>query len=373
MKFTVSSTAMANKLATMAKVMNNKPALPILSTFLLEVKEDAPLEVTASDLECVWHGSLDITGQEGAGKVCITASTLLDAVRNLPEQPITFTIDDKDKSVTIHYLNGHYGMAGFGSDEYPMMQNESDIRFDMDAATLCNSIDQSLYAVSYDALRPVMTGINYTISDGKLECAASDGHKLVRNTYPLAGNADDCRFVLSAKAAKIVKLLLHKKEGSVEVVYNGRNIVFKTDTDSFSTRLIEGTYPNYNAIVPTNSNKEATIDRQALLSAIRRVGVFAERTSRQLVLSFSGMALLLTGHDFDNATSAEETVFCTYQGDEVRIAFHAENLKMILENMDTAEVRFRMSEACRAAIIEPVSSDVQSEHLALLMPMMLPE
>lgn len=363
---------MANKLAAMAKVMNNKPALPILSTFLLEVKEDAPLEVTASDLECVWHSSLDITGQEGTGKVCITASTLLDAVRNLPEQPITFTVDDKDKNVTIHYLNGHYDMAGFGSNEYPMMQNESDIRFDMDAATLCNSIDQSLYAVSYDALRPVMTGINYTISDGKLECAASDGHKLVRNTYPLAGNAGDCRFILSAKAAKIVKLL-QKKEGNVEVEYNERNIVFKTATDSFSTRLIEGAYPNYNAIIPTNSDKEATIERQTLLSAIRRVGIFAERASRQLVLSFSGMALLLTGHDFDNATSAEETVFCAYQGDEIRIAFHAENLKMILENMGTAEVRFRMSEACRAAIIEPVSGDGQSEHLALLMPMMLPE
>lgn len=153
---------MANKLAAMAKVMNNKPALPILSTFMLEVKEYTPLEVTASDLECVWHGSLDITGQEGTGKVCITASTLLEAVRNLPEQPITFTINDNDKSVTIHYLNGHYDMAGFGSDEYPMMQDESDIRFDMDAATLCNSIDQSLYAVSYDAQRPVMTGISYT-------------------------------------------------------------------------------------------------------------------------------------------------------------------------------------------------------------------
>lgn len=205
---------MANKLAAMAKVMNNKPALPILSTFLLEVKEDAPLEVTASDLECVWHGSLDITGQEGTGKVCITASTLLDAVRNLPEQPITFNIDDKDKSVTIHYLNGQYDMAGLGSDEYPMLQNESDIRFDMDAATLCNSIDQSLYAVSYDALRPVMTGISYTFADGKLECAASDGHKLVRNTYPLAGNAADCRFILSAKAAKIVKLLLQKRRAT---------------------------------------------------------------------------------------------------------------------------------------------------------------
>ena len=229
MKFTVSSTAMANKLAAMAKVMNNKPALPILSTFMLEVKEDTPLEVTASDLECVWHGSLDITGQEGTGKVCITASTLLEAVRNLPEQPITFTINDNDKSVTIHYLNGHYDMAGFGSDEYPI---------------LCNSIDQSLYAVSYDAQRPVMTGISYTFAGEKVECAASDGHKLVRNTYPLAGNADDCRFILSAKAAKIVKLLLQKKEGNVEVAYNERNIVFKTDTDSFSTRLIEGTYPN---------------------------------------------------------------------------------------------------------------------------------
>lgn len=188
--------------------------------------------------------------------------------------------------MTIHYLNGHYDMAGFGSDEYPMMQDESDIRFDMDAATLCNSIDQSLYAVSYDAQRPVMTGISYTFAGEKVECAASDGHKLVRNTYPLAGNAEDCRFILSAKAAKIVKLLLQKKEGNVEVAYNERNIVFKTDTDSFSTRLIEGVYPNYNAIVPTNSDKEATIDRQALLSAIRRVGIFAERTSRQLVLSF---------------------------------------------------------------------------------------
>ena len=364
---------MANKLAAMAKVMNNKPALPILSTFLLEVKEDAPLELTASDLECVWHGSLDITGQEGTGKVCITASTLLDAVRNLPEQPITFIVNDENKNVTIQYLNGHYDMTGLGRDEFPLIQNESDIRFDMDAAALLNSIDQSLYAVSYDVLRPVMTGISYTITDNKLECAASDGHKLVRNIYSLADHADDCRFILSAKAAKIVKLLLQKKEGNVEVEYNGRNIVFKTDTDSFSTRLIEGVYPNYNAIVPTNSDKEATIDRQTLLSAIRRVGIFAERTSRQLVLSFSGMALLLTGHDFDNATSAEETVFCAYQGDEIRIAFHAENLKMVLENMDSAEVRFRMSESCRAAIIEPVSSDELSEHLALLMPMMLPE
>ena len=373
MKFTVSSTAMANKLAAMAKVMNSKPVLPILSTFMLEVKEDAPLEVTASDFECVWHGSLPVTGQEGTGKVCITASTLLDAVKNLPEQQITFIIGEEDKSVLIQYTNGHFDMVGQAADEYPTAENPSDICFRMETATLCKAIDQSLFAVAYDPLRPIMTGINFTIGNGKVECAASDGHKLARNGYPLVEETEDCCFLLSAKAAKIVKTLIQKKEGFVEVGLDERNIAFKTDTDTFSSRLIEGRYPNYNAVIPPNSDKEATIDRQTLLSAIRRVSVFAERANRMVVMKFSGMSLLLTGHDFDNSTSAEETVFCAYQGGDIRIGFSAENLMLILENTDAAEVRFRMSEPCRAAIIEPASEDGQTEHLALLMPMMLPE
>lgn len=373
MKFTVSSTAMANKLAAMAKVMNGKSVLPILSSFLLEVKEDAPLEVTASDLECVWHGLLPVTGQEGTGKVCITANTLLDAVKNLPEQQITFIISDEGKNVTVEYANGHFEMAGQAADEYPVADNPSDIRFHMETSTLRNAIDQSLFAVGYDNIRPIMNGINFTIGNGRVECAASDGQKLARNSYPLSEAAEDCGFLLSAKAAKIVKTLIQKKEGFVEVGLDGRNISFKTDTDSFSSRLIEGKYPNYNAVIPSVSDKEATIDRQTLLSAIRRVSVFAEKANRMVVMTFSGMSLLLAGHDFDSSTSAEETVFCGYQGRDIRIGFSAENLMLILENTDASEVRFRMSEPCRAAIIEPTSEDGQVEHLALLMPMMLPE
>lgn len=373
MKFTVSSTAMTNKLAAMAKVMNNKSVLPILSSYLLEVKDDMPLEITASDLECVWHGSLPVTGQEGTGKVCITASTLLDAVKNLPEQEITFIIGDEDKSVTIQYANGRFEMAGQAADEYPAVETSSDIRFRMETSTLCKAIDQSLFAVGYDSLRPIMNGINFTISNGKVECAASDGHKLARNSYPLVEEAEDCSFLLSAKAAKIVKALIQRKEGFVEVELDGRNIVFKTDTDTFSSRLIEGRYPNYNAVIPPNNDKEATIDRQALLSAIRRVSAFAEKANRMVAMNFSGMSLLLAGHDFDNSTSAEETVFCGYQGGNICIGFSAENLMQVLENTDAAEVRFRMSEPCRAAIIEPTSEDGQTEHLSLLMPMMLPE
>lgn len=365
---------MANKLAAMAKVMNNRPALPILSSFLLEVKDDAPLEVTASDLECVWHGSLPVTGQEGTGKVCITASTLLDAVKNLPEQEITFVIDDTDKSVTIQYMNGHYDMAGLAADEYPLTEHTGDIRFRMEAATLGKAIDQSLYAVSYDILRPVMTGIYFSIGGGKVECAASDGHKLARNIYPLPGEeAEGCSFLLSAKAAKIVKALIPKKEGSVEIELNERNVAFKTDTDCFSTRQVEGRFPNYNAVIPANNDKETVIDRQTLLSAIRRVSVFAEKAGRMVVMKFSGLSLLLSGHDFDNSTSAEETVFCACEGGDISIGFNAENLRLVLENMDASEVRFRMSEPCRAAIIEPASDDGEEEHLALLMPMMLPE
>lgn len=372
MKFTVSSTTMTNKLAAMAKVMNGKAVLPILSTFLLELK-DGVVEVTASDLECVWHGSMPVSGQEGEGKVCIPANTLLDALKNLPEQPITFTIGNEDKNVGIEYLNGHYDMVWLPADEFPQTECQGDIRFRLEASVMGKAIGQSLYAVSIDTLRPVMTGICFTLADGKMECAASDGLKLVRNVYPLAENTENCRFLLPLKAAKIIKGLLQKQEGSVEVTLDGRNISFRTDTDCFSSRLIEGNYPNYNAIIPMESSKEATIDRQSLLSAIRRVGVFAERSGRQLVLEFSGLSLLLAGHDFDNARSAEETVFCAYQGDGIRIGFNAENLKQVLENMNTAEVRFRMSEPCRAAIVEPVSVDDEAEHLALIMPMMLPE
>lgn len=373
MKFTVSSTAMTSKLAAMAKVMNGKSVLPILSSFLLEVKEDAPLEVTASDLECTWHGSLPVTGQEGTGKVCITASTLLDAVKNLPGQEITFIIGDEDRNVTIQYANGHFDMAGLAADEYPCMGAPDGIRFRMEAATLYKAVEQSLFAVGYDNIRPIMNGIYFTIGNGKVECAASDGQKLTRNIYPLIEEAEDCSFLLSAKAAKIVKTLIQKKEGFVEVDLDGRSIAFKTDTDIFNARLIEGRYPNYNAVIPTNNDKEATIDRQTLLSAIRRVSVLAEKANRMVVMKFSGLSLLLTGHDFDNSTSAEETVFCAYQGNDINIGFSAENLILVLENMDAAEVRFRMSEPCRAAIIEPSTDDGQTERLALLMPMMLPE
>ena len=372
MKFTVSSTAMTSKLAAMAKVIDSKSTVPVLSTFLLELKEDV-LEMTASDLECVWHSSLPVTGQEGAGRICISAGILLDALKNLSEQPVTFLTGDEDKRVCIEYTNGRYDMSGFPADDYPSVVRQGEIRFSLDASVLGKAIDDSMYAVSYDTLRPVMTGINFTVADGKMECAASDGQKLVRNIYPLTEETEGCRFLLPAKAAKIVKTLTQKNTGRVEVSLDERNISFKTDTDNFSSRLVEGTYPNYNAIIPTNSDKEATIERQMLLSAIRRVGAFAEKSSRQLVLNFSGLSLQLTGHDFDNSTSAEENLFCAYQGNGIRISFGADILKLILENMDSDEVRFEMSEPCRAMIIEPASNEEQAEHLALVMPMMLPE
>lgn len=204
---------MTNKLAAMAKVMNGKAVLPILSTFLLELK-DGVVEVTASDLECMWHGSVPVTGQEGEGKVCILVSTLLDALKNLPEQPVTFIIDDEDKSVCIEYLNGHYDMVWFPADEYPQTECQGDIRFHLEASAISKAIEQSLYAVSIDTLHPVMTGICFTLADGKMECAASDGYKLVRNVYPLAKDVENCHFLLSSKAAKIIKGLLQKQEAA---------------------------------------------------------------------------------------------------------------------------------------------------------------
>ncbi len=363
---------MANKLAAMAKVMNNKATMPVLSSFLLEVTENG-LNVTASDLECAWHGSIPLAEHDGTGSVCISASTLLEAVKNLPDQPITITVNDTTNAIGIEYMNGRYDMMGTTADEYPAMDCQGDIQFQLEAASLRDAIDRSLLATATDLMHLVMTGINFTFADGKMECAASDGRILVRSVYPLADATEACHFLLPSKAAKIIRTLLQKHDGYIEVELGNQFITVKTETECFSTRLIEGRYPNYNTIIPTDNNKEVVINRQAMVAALRRVSVFAERANRQLVLKFSGMALTLTGHDFDYATSAEEMVSCSYQGDDITISFGAENLEKILANMSAEEVRIRMSESCRAAIIEPASEDEQSKHLALIMPMLLPE
>lgn len=372
MKFLVSSITLSNKLSAMARVMSAKTVQPILSSFLFEL-EGETLRITSSDGECTQCSTLSVATAEGNGKICLPAERLLDALRNLSEQPVGFTINETTLEVTIKYNNGKYDLVGFSADEYTILSPLSDIekQVQIEADMLNTAITQSLFAVANDELRPIMNGIYVTTKEGKFQCAASDGHKLARNTYKMDNPIEDINFVLPTKAAKLIKSLTNKTTTPVTISHNGREAFFIFENDKFRCRLLEGKYPNYNAIIPTENHNMATIERDSLLSAIKRVGLFTSVANGSIEMNFSDVSLDVSGQDIDYSTSAKETLFCAYSGENLRIGFKCEFLRQILENVTSKEITFSMGDCSKAAIIKPVGEDDKTENLSLLMPMML--
>lgn len=375
MRFTILAAEWNAKLVALAKVMNSKVALPIYSTFLLELK-DGVLRITASDMDCSRCSTLPVMDMDRAnehnGSLCVTASFLLDSLKNLGDQPVTFEADEENLSVVIRYNNGQFDMVGFPAKDYalPGTMGKS-VQVTIEASVLNDSIGKSLYAVGNDDLHPIFSGIYFTKKGDELQCATTNGSMLVRNTYKVENDGQEYSFLLHSRAAKIVRSMTSKSDEKVQVFITEREVAFQTETDYFRTRLIEGKYPNYNAIIPTDSDKTAILDKNELLAAVRRVSVFADKARCEVVMNFSGLSLVLSGKDIDYSTHAEEMVFCAYQGGNLRISFKAEFLKQTLENITTKEVQFQLSTQERAGVITLVTDDDQMATVALIMPILL--
>lgn len=372
MKFLVSSTTLSDKLSAMAKVMSTKAVMPILSSFLFEL-DGKDLRITASDGECTQCSKLELETAEGNGKICLPAERLLNALKNLSEQPIDFTINETTLEVIIKYNNGQYDLVGYSANEYTVPSPLSNIQkqVQMDASILNTAITQSLFAVGNDDLRPIINGIFITTPKGIFQCAASDGQKLVRNTYQLETPIEELSFVLPTKAAKLIKALTNKVTESVSINHNDREAIFMIGDNTFRCRLLEGKYPNYNAVIPRNNCNTATIERDSLLSTLKRVGLFSSIATGIIEMDFTNAKLDVSGKDIDFSTSAKETLICDYSGEDIRIGFRCEFLKLILENITSKEITFSMGDCSKAAIIMPVNGDDKTENLSLLMPMML--
>lgn len=372
MKFLVSSITLANKLSAMAKVMSTKAVQPILSYFLFEL-DGENLRITASDGECTQCSTLSVTAAEGNGKICLPAERLLEALKNLSEQPIGVTINESTFEVTIKYSNGKYDLIASSADEYTIPSPLSNIekQIQIEAGTLNTAITQSLFAVGYDDLRPIMCGIYMTTDAESFQCAASDSYKLVRNTYKQETPIEDINFVLPTKAAKLIKNLTSKVTAPVTIIHNGKEAIFIFENDIFRCRLLEGIYPKYNNIIPINNHNTAIIERDSLLSTIKRVGLFSSVANGIIELNFSENKLDVSGQDIDFSTSAKENLPCSYSGDNIKIGFKCEYLKQILENGTSKEIAFQMKDCSIAVIIKPVTEDDKIENLSLLIPMML--
>ena len=371
MKFIVSSTGLFSRLQAISRVINSKNSLPILDCFLLELT-DGTLSITASDSETTLSTFIEANEYDTDGRFAVNSKTILEALKEIPEQPLTFEVSES-MEIVVKYQNGKYSLMGQNADEYPQSANlgSNAVHVSLGVDVLTNGINRSLFATADDELRPVMNGIYFDITTEDITFVASDGHKLVRNkTYKARGN-EKAAFILPKKPATLLKNLLPKETGDVQIDFDDRNAMFTLENYSMTCRLIEGRYPNYNSVIPQNNPHRATIDRAAFVSALKRVSVFSSAASSLIKLRLDMNTIQISGQDIDFSTSAEETLMCQYEGNQMSIGFKSTFLIDILNNISSQEVVMELADPSRAGVIVPVEQNEEEDLLMLLMPMML--
>lgn len=372
MRFTISSSLLNNRLQSLAKVINNKNTLPILDCFLFKVSGNE-LSVTASDSENVIKSTLSLDEADQNGVFAVPSRTLLDAVKELPEQPLTFEIDTNSYSVQIIYQNGVYNFTAQNANEYPKNTSITDdvTVITIPAAVLLDNVSRSIFATGQDELRPVMSGIYFDLTNENLAIVASDGHKLVRNQILNIKNSTPASFILPKKPAMLLKGILVKDDTEVIIKFNARTAEFTTSNTVLTCRLIEGKYPNYNSVIPRNNPNKLTIDRKILIGALRRVLPFASESSQLVRFHLESGKLRLSSEDVDFATSAKEEIVCDYDSSIISIGFKGSSMQEILNNMESEEVDILLADPSRAGIVIPTQQPENQNILMLIMPMLL--
>lgn len=372
MKFVVSSTALLSHLQAISKVINSKNTLPILDCFLLELN-GTTLSLTAADTETRLVTSIEVNEAEGNGKFAVNAKNLLDPLKELPEQPLTFEINNDNLETFIYFHNGKYNFIGQSGDDYPQPKElkENAISLTIEPQTLFSGINRTLFASADDELRPVMNGVYFDITTEDLTFVASDGHKLVRCKTMAAKGAERASFILPKKPANLLKAILPKEAETVEIKFDENNAYIKMSSYTMTCRFIEGRYPNYNSVIPQNNTNKVILDRLAFLNALKRVSVFSNQASNLIRLQLSDSNIVVSAQDIDFSTAAEETIPCEYTGTTMSIGFKSSFLIEILNNIPSSDISLELSDPSRAGLIIPAENEENEDLLMLLMPMML--
>ena len=372
MKFTVSSSALLSLLATTGKVISNKSSLPILEYFLMELK-NGELTVTTSDLETTLIGSIKVDNVEQEGTIAAPAKLMLDSLKEFAEMPLSIEVNDTTWEITITWASGHLSIPGASAVSYPSIQTlgAESKNITLDVTTLVNGINHTIFATADDELRPVMNGVYFDFQPESLTFVATDAHKLVKFAAEQS-NDFAASFILPKKPSNLLKNLLSKEEEPVEVTFDAKNVSFQLENFKLVCRLIEGNYPNYNAVIPNSNPNKVLVDRVEFLNGIKRVAVCSNPTTNLIRMDIANNKVNLTAQDIDFSVSANETISCSYEGQNVTIGFKSTFLVEILSNIDTPTVVVELADSTRAGVFKPVYDDKQSsETLMLLMPMMI--
>lgn len=370
MKFIVSSSYLLKQLSAINGVITTNPVVPILENFLFEIS-DGNLTVTASDLQTSMITELQVEAKED-GSIAIPAKILLETLRNLPEQPVTFSIDNNTYSIEINSDNGRYKLAGENATDFPKIPTVSDgYSVNISSAVLATAINNTIFATSNDELRPAMTGVYVKLDETNTTFVATDSHRLIR--YRRVDVVSDMghSMIIPRKALTLLKSTLPSEMTNVNVEFNASNAFFSFNQVKMICRLIDERFPDYENVIPLDNENNVLVKKDELLSSLKRIAIYANKTTHQVRLKITGSELMISAEDLDFSNEANERLSCEHDGEDLEIGFNAKFLVEMLGNIDSSEITIKLSAPNKAGIIVPKDKDDEEDILMLVMPVML--
>ncbi|PID93577.1 MAG: DNA polymerase III subunit beta [Bacteroidetes bacterium] len=372
MKFIVNSTTLLKSLQAISGVISSNNTMPILDDFLFDLHSDH-LEVTSSDLETTMSVSIPLEKSEEVGAIAVPAKILMDTLKTFSDIPITFKADPQSLGIEIEAGEGKFKLSGHEHDEFPKKPDKEETKsVTLNSDVIARAISKTLFATGTDELRPVMSGVFCELTSEGVTFVATDAHKLVKYGRKDVSAEESISFILPRKPLNQLKNILASGDFPVTMEYKDSNAFFSFLNYNMACRLIDGKYPNYNAVIPTNNPNVLVVDRISFLSALRRVSIFANQSTHQVRLKIAGQELVLSAEDVDFNNEAKERLQCAFQGEDMEIGFNSRFLLEMLNNLETDEVRLEMSAPNRAGILYPGDNEnTQEDILMLVMPVML--
>lgn len=372
MKFEVLSSDLMSHLNAISRVLASKSAMPILDNFLFVVQENK-LTITASDGDTTMITSVPVQNVESSGSFVVPAKTIMEPLKEMPQQQLSLEVDNGNYEVIVSYANGKYNFIGGNAAEYPVLKDlePNANSFELNPQSLLNGIQSTLFATADDDLRPVMNGIYFDIKADRLVFVASDSKKLVRLINTSVTPGFESNFILPKKPANLLKNIISKDNLICTVRFDSKSARFSLGDYELSCRLIEGRYPRYEAVIPKNNTNRLTMDRASFLSSLRRIAVFANTATNQVKFDLTATQLTISAQDIDYSTSGTETITCAYDGVPMSIGFRANFLIEILNTVGSQDIEMLLSDPARAGLVTPVQNNEGEDLLMLIMPMML--
>lgn len=372
MNFIVSSSYLLKNLNVINGVITSNPVVPILDNVLFEI-ENGNLLITASDLQSSVMVEIQVESK-GDGSIAIPAKILIDTLKNLPEQPVTFSIDNENYNIEINSDNGRYKLAGENATDFPKVPQVSDsYSMLLKSDVLGNAISNTIFSTSTDELRPAMTGIFLKLSSSACTFVSTDGHRLVKYIRSdITGDEVDHEMILPRKSLNLLKSTLPlNKSSEVKLEFNASNAFFSFDNIKMVCRLIDERYPDYENVIPLNNSNNVGVDKSEILSSLKRISIYANKTTNQVRFKISGGEMLISAEDLDFSNEANERISCEHEGADIEIGFNAKFLIEILSNLNSNRVTFKLSEPNKAGLIIPDEIDDNEDITMLVMPVML--